>query len=148
MTKIILISVVNAVLLFGIPARAQSIPAIAPKVERMEDRWENAVRSHDYAAPAGIFSDDFANTSATGKFLKKVEYLSTIRNALPHIKSLVVRDRAIRIYATTAVVTGRYRVSTEEQGNVTVENGRFTDVWVKTQHDWRCVAAHSSLLSR
>jgi ketosteroid isomerase-like protein len=60
------------------------------------------------------------------------------------IKSLVVDQERVDFYSNTAIVTERFRVSYTVNGKAGSETGRATDVWVKQNGQWMCVAAHSS----
>jgi hypothetical protein len=50
----------------------------------------------------------------------------------------------VRVYADTAVVSGRVRRSRERAGQMVEDDWRFTKVYVRTGESWRVVAYHAS----
>jgi hypothetical protein len=45
-------------------------------------------------------------------------------------------------------VTGRFTVTSVNHGKKETDAGRFTDIWVKQNGKWLCVAAHSSTIAQ
>jgi len=58
------------------------------------------------------------------------------------------QDLNVRIYGVSAVVTGRENIRWESEGKPGAASYRFTAAFVKQQGQWRCVASHSSPITR
>lgn len=117
-------------------------------IRTREEDYTNGVRNKDIALLASVFADSFIDTSASGKLVNKEEYLELLKSDRSTIESLVVDEEKIGVYGDAAVASSRFVVKArEENGKRADEVGRATDVWVKLNGKWMCVAAHSSIIA-
>jgi len=113
-------------------------------LQRREDQYTAGVLHKDIKLLNAVWADTFLDTDEAGQISSKSEQLKKTALSKAAIKSLVVDQERIDFYNNTAIVTERFRVSYTEHGKSGTETGRATDVWVKQNGEWMCVAAHSS----
>lgn len=119
-------------------------PAVA-EVRAREDDYTRGVRHKDAGLLSTVFADSFIDTSETGKVINKQQYLEQLKADRSTIDSLVTDEFKILIYGDAAVASSRFVLKgRDENGKPIDEIGRATDVWVKQNGKWMCVAAHSS----
>jgi ketosteroid isomerase-like protein len=68
-------------------------------------------------------------------------------NGVDHYEQLGSSGMAVHLYGNVAVATGMYREKLTEKGKVVVHSGRFTDVWIQQNGEWKCVASQATLIS-
>jgi hypothetical protein len=100
--------------------------------------------ARDSATLVGILAPDFVHPVASGDFLTRAQHIAWVV-AHPPDTTIARRlaDMRVRLYGTTAVVTGtviRSRDGAEVGRNV------FTDVFVKRAGRWRAVSAEETLV--
>jgi hypothetical protein len=76
--------------------------------------------------------------------LSKAEALSFFRSGHMKFSRYETSELGVRVYADTAVVTGRVRRSRERAGQMVEDDWRFIKVYVRTAGAWRVVAYHAS----
>ena len=109
-----------------------------------DDHYTHGSLYKDLAELDSVWADTFIDTSGA-VVRNKREMLETIKNT-PKLESIMIDDRKVQVYGDTAIVTGRFTATAIENGKKATESGRFTDVWVKQNGKWLCVAAHSSTI--
>lgn len=143
MKRIVLI----ASLIFMVSAYAQNRTDTA-KLEKevldVDTQRAEAYVNGDVATLDRILAEDVTYVHPTGKVETKAEVIAGFKNQDRKYKSIKRDDVVVRIYGSTAVVTGRNTISAEYQGkNYDVQN-RFTRVYVKQAGNWHLVAHHGS----
>jgi ketosteroid isomerase-like protein len=111
-----------------------------PSLEAIMQRWAAAAAAADINVLDEIIDDDFVRTSPKGALENKADYLEKYRGLRQ--RHVIIDELSCKLFGDVAVVFGRSvqdSVNTEEQ--VTT---RYTDVFVKCDSLWRCVAAHGS----
>jgi ketosteroid isomerase-like protein len=129
---------------------AQDAPKGAQKGDEgqilaLENAWNQAELQHDPAALELILTDDFVITEPDGSMQTKREHMRATKDTSYHYEALVSEDFRIKLYGTTALVTGTYHERGSSKGGHFDRRGRFTDTWIKLNGTWRCVASHDSL---
>jgi ketosteroid isomerase-like protein len=119
-------------------------PAVA-EVRAREDDYTQGVRNKDVALLNSVFAESFIDTSETGKLINKQRYLELLKGDRSTIESLVTDEFKILVYGDAAVASSRFVLKAkDEDGKQIEEIGRATDVWIRENGRWMCVAAHSS----
>jgi RNA polymerase sigma factor (sigma-70 family) len=105
----------------------------------MLDRaWVDAIPRRDVAMVNRILADDFEGIDTTGKPFTKATYLPDLRDGAFGVQPIELDEIKTRLFGETAVVTSRIKIA----GHPT--RGRMTNVYVKRQGRWQCVASHAS----
>jgi ketosteroid isomerase-like protein len=114
----------------------------AVAVKGLEEKWTVAANKNDAAAVGSILADTSTLISSDGTMRNKDEALAAMKDR--KYESAVEEDIKVNVYGDAAVATGIWRAKGTEQGKPFEEVERFTDTYVKTGGQWKCVASHSS----
>ena len=123
--------------------------SVEQELRRLEDEWLNSYLSGDKATFDRIVAEDFTGTDESAKVRSKTEERELVQPTPgPAGVTLTNEDVKARIYADTAIVTGRIVSKTQTGGSSASINfqSRFTDTFLKRQGRWQVVARHYSRL--
>ena len=118
------------------------------RVMAFESAWGIAENAKDAKALDALLDDTLAYTDYDGTLKTKSDFLAAVKAPGHNPEQQVVESTSVRVYGTTAVVIGVYRVKGLDQGKPYLRRGRFTDTWVNRDGNWVCVASQYTLLSR
>ena len=112
------------------------------EIARVEEDWANAYVRHDAAPLERILADEFITVGSNGKSHNKAQDIEGLKADSATYEYSTPYDLEIRAYGAGAVVVGR----TKEKGRYPsgtefVSEYRWTDIFVKRQGRWQCVAA-------
>jgi uncharacterized protein (TIGR02246 family) len=110
----------------------------------MEAKWDAASRKSDSEALGKLFADEFVTTDGDGKVRTKEEVLRRVKSGEVKYQSAAGDDLKVYMHGDTAVVTGRWQGKYVDNGKSVDGNEQFTDVFVRQNGAWKCVASHSS----
>jgi len=92
-----------------------------------------------------ILADDFVMIEVMGGAeVTKPVFLEVLQSGQLKFDSIEARDSRVRLYQTTAVITGRTQMSGQSGGAPFSAASRYTHVYVKQQGDWRMVSAQGT----
>jgi len=115
------------------------------EVRAREEDYARGVRNKDIGLLNTVFAESFIDTSETGKLINKQQYFEELNADRSTIESLVTDQFKILVYRDAAVASSRFVLKAKDENGKSIEEiGRATDVWVKQNGKWICVAAHSS----
>lgn len=109
---------------------------------QLNDRLAVAERHKDVESLALLLARDYAGIDATGRRVGRQEVLERFGSSDLTIAHHETSDVQVRVFGTTAIVTGRAVMRGSFQGNVFAGEFRYTDVWVPRQSGWQVVASH------
>lgn len=115
------------------------------RIIALENSWNQAELHNDAHAVDLLLADDFIMTVADGYLMNKAQMLESVRDTSYRPDVLQSQDMTVRMYGTTAIVTGAYLEKGRDKGKPFERRGRFTDTWIKLGGEWRCVASHFSV---
>jgi ketosteroid isomerase-like protein len=107
----------------------------------LEHAWDQALERGDVKALSAIFDESLIYVDYDGAVLTKAGYLARVKGNTTHMQQIVAEEMNVQMFGNTAVVVGTYRVKGMEKGRPYLRHGRFTDIWVRTNGNWMCVAA-------
>ena len=81
---------------------------------------------------------DFANSNPDGTLSERAAFIALIARPCP-VTKLKCEDVRIRVLGDTAIIHGR---TTYLKPDGAAGAGRYTDVWMRRDGHWLCVAAH------
>jgi ketosteroid isomerase-like protein len=118
------------------------------KLISLEKMWNQAQLQHDSGALKSMISDRFVSTEWDGELSSRDQFLAEIADPkfVPSVMS--VDDVKVEFYGDTAIVIGVYHTKGKYNGKPYDHVGRFTDTWIRQNGLWKCVASHTSLLSK
>jgi ketosteroid isomerase-like protein len=112
---------------------------------RIEQTLAKAWVDRDRASIEKILAPEWSVTDGRGQVLSRD---AVMRDAFDSgsrvVEFMQIDDVRVRLYGSTAVVTGRTNASGRVDGRQVKTRLRFTDVFVKTSTGWRAVASHAS----
>jgi len=117
------------------------------RVLSLENAWNQAEVKHDARALSMLLAETFAFTDDDGHFMNKSQWLAHIRNGVDHYEQLGNSGMAVHLYGNVAVATGIYQDKIREKGKIVARSGRFTDIWIQQNGEWKCVASQATLIS-
>lgn len=117
---------------------------ILKAIKDREDQYTDGLLRRDIDGLASVFADTYVNTSPSGQLRSKAEFLEALQADSSRISEIKESDKQTHVYGDTAVVTVQFEVQGTDQGEPFDFKGRATDIWVKQNGQWFCVAVHSS----
>jgi ketosteroid isomerase-like protein len=107
-------------------------------LERLNHDYVQSVARSDVAWFDRHLSADFLNSNPDGTLVDRAGFLQQIARPIA-IADLRCEDVRIRVLGDTAIIHARtaYRRPDGQPGA-----GRYTDIWMRQQGRWVCVAAH------
>jgi ketosteroid isomerase-like protein len=112
------------------------------------DRFLGALTAQNYAALEALYSDDYMLVRPDGSVLNKQEVLQDLRNNGLTFHSIDLLQSLVRIYGSTAVVTGESRTVTSRDGAENRADFRFIAVYARDGETIRLVHFQSTTLAR
>lgn len=113
-------------------ARAQDgADAAQAKVLTLENAWNVAEAHQDTKALEHLMAFSLVYIDQDGKLMDKAQFLASVKKQAVSQEKIVTESVTARVYGTTAVVVGVYRVSGLEKGKPFSHRGRFIDTWVQ-----------------
>jgi peptidylprolyl isomerase len=120
-------------------------PAVEDELKALERRWHDAYLKHDFDEMTRIEADDFTITYPDGSVRTKVEEVEAQKKAANRpadsSRTSAVEDERIRVYGTTAVLTGLFVINGGQQNTSAPVRARYTDVYVRRGGVWQVVAS-------
>jgi hypothetical protein len=114
------------------------------KLTRLEEVWNDAHLRADADALERLWADDLEVAVPRMPVMKKSNSLAFVRSGRMKFLRYVTSDVNIRIYGSTAVVTGRLQRKRVINGREVDDDWRFTKTYIHEVGDWRVVAFHAS----
>jgi hypothetical protein len=79
--------------------------------------------------------------------MNKSQWLDLMKKETATFEQLGNSGIAVYLYADVALVTGGYRERVKLKRNSVVRSGRFIDVWIKQNGDWKCIGGQATLIT-
>ena len=95
-----------------------------------------------------ILADEWEVIIPTGEVWTKETALKLVKTGTLAVESGENSDVKVRVYGDTAVVTGRSNSKGKYKGVDYSSDERWTDVFVKKDGRWQCVASHSTRIAK
>jgi ketosteroid isomerase-like protein len=129
-----------------LPVWAQT--AAEKELIKVENDWNTASIKRDTKTLELLYASEYHSTDYTGKTYTKAEDLKSTTDPKNVFTSGVLSDLQVHIYGQTAVVTGLNTVKASYDGKETSGDYRFTDVFVKRDGRWQCVATQGTKVAK
>jgi ketosteroid isomerase-like protein len=113
-------------------------------IAERENQYTDGLLHRNFEELAAVFADSYVNTSPSGQLRSKAEFLAALKADTSQILQIKETEKQTQLYGDTAVVTVKFEVEGTDQGEAFAFKGRATDIWVKQNGQWVCVAVHSS----
>lgn len=117
------------------------------ELTRIEEQLAAAWVNGDQEFIERILSDDWSVIDPTGRILTKAEVLQEAFTGERTITEGKIDQVNVRDFGEWAIVTGRTRMSGSYQGEQMTVVLRFTDVFVRTSGEWKCIASQGTFIA-
>ena len=131
-------------LLIAPPGWAQASRPAEQELIKLENAWKQAVVNRDAAALKRLYADEYVSTDQEGVVWNKVDDIAIDTTGVSRLASYKLDDMKVRLSGDAAVVTGRITSKGTLHGNAVSGESRFTDVFVKRDGRWQCLASQST----
>jgi len=126
----------------------QDTKAEKSKLIALENAWNQAQIHRDGEALNALVADTFVYTDWDGTVMNKAKFIADIKDPSVHTALVANDDVEVYFYPGVAIVTGAYHAKGTSQGKPFDHYGRFTDTWILSDGQWRCVASHTNLVKK
>jgi len=106
---------------------------------KLEKEFAQAITNNDAEAVNGFLADDWVIVDPDGGIIDKERFLEIIRSGALSHDLMESSDSRVRLYGSTAVVTGLTTTKGKFMGQDFTSCERATDVFVKKDDRWLCV---------
>lgn len=113
-------------------ADEQMVDAVADVLRHEESRYQSMI-ARDFEVLDRLLSEDLIYTHNNGVVDDKPAFLKRLRDRVAVYQRIIRTDVQVRVFGTTAVVTGQADITTEKSNPVV----RFVNVWVRTDGGWQ-----------
>lgn len=104
------------------------------EVQRLDEQWNRAYQTGDYAALEDIFAADWIGVFADGRSVERTAFLEQLPHNPP--ATLEFSEFALRVFGDTVVTWGRVQIN----GATFTVDQRFMRVWARRSGVWQAVA--------
>lgn len=126
------------------PAVAQPQADASEAVKQAELARFRAMTTNDLPALEASLGDDLIYTHSSASVDTKASYVGSIRSGALKYVSIEPGELKVRVYGTTAVITGVAKMATVSSGQTMNNQLRYTDVWVLRDGRWQMVGWQST----
>ncbi len=125
---------------------AQSPPAKSDQqiLIELEQAWNKALYAKDIAFIENVLADEFIVTYDDGSRGDKARELALTAEFNQRVESALQDEFTVKVYGDTAVVWFTLRLVGIRQGQQAEVTFRYTDVFVLSDGEWRCVSSQST----
>ena len=117
------------------------------RILSLESAWNQAEVQHDARAMSMLLAETFEYTDSDGRFMDKSHWLNLVTKGVDQYDQLGNSGIEVHLYGDVAIVTGAYRERIKSKRNAVVRAGRFTDIWLQQNGQWKCIASQATLMS-
>ena len=118
------------------------------EIRKIEQEWLDAIVKRDASYVEKIEADDYTVTGPLGRTLNKQEDVKDTTSGETTFEKMAIDDLKVRLYGDTAIANGIATVKAKTKGKN--ESGRYawTDVFVKTNGEWKAVSGQVTAIAR
>jgi len=110
-----------------------------------DKQFFDALIAVDVQALGRILADDFILIDVmSGSEITKPAFLAAIGSGQVKFKAIEPADNRVRLYQTTAIITGRTQMKGRLGDAPFTSNSRYTHVFVSQQNEWRLATAQGT----
>lgn len=138
---------VGLMAVMAMPAAGASVTnGVEEELVGVENSWSQAAISRDLPTLQRFYADEYVFTDADGTVSNKTKELADIGSGAFRLTSYHFEDLRVHVYGNVAVVTGQNTIAGVWENIKRDISGpyRFTDVFVRRNGRWQCVASQAS----
>jgi ketosteroid isomerase-like protein len=127
-------------------ARAET--QVEQELLQLEQEWADALVRSDTTKLGHIMAEGWEAIIPSGEVWTKETFLMLLKTGALAIESAESADVKVRVYGDAAVVRGQGIVKGKYKGIAFISDERWTDVFVKKNGRWQCVASQVTRIAR
>lgn len=113
-----------------------------------EQQFFSALTSADLNTLEQLLARDFLVIDVmSGSEVTKADFMEVLRTGMLKFEVIDAREQRVRLYETTAVVTGRTQMNGQFNGERFTLNSRYTHVYVEHHGRWQLVSAQGTQIA-
>lgn len=136
---ILIVTAASDNVLRGMPPGEKSDEAAKAAALKVDEEFNEAVRTKDRAALERVLADDLSWV-ARGDRLNKPQVIADVLSENLHFKALIHDSIQVKIFDNTAVVTGHSTSILEYKGKLFTAPRLFITVYMNLHGQWQMVA--------
>ncbi|MCC7179532.1 MAG: nuclear transport factor 2 family protein [Acidobacteria bacterium] len=145
MVRPVCIGVVCALLVVGSAGGASAQGKAEQELIQVEKDWCTAMQKKDASFLERMLATDYVGISMRGMTNTKADATKGIKDPATRLDVCVDTDFNVRVYGDVGVVIARYtRAGVDAGGPYKDRTGWYTDVFVRRNGQWQCVASQST----
>jgi len=110
------------------------------ELTRLSDAWDKAIVRKDEKAIADNMAEDFRQIDPNANLETKQSFVAGIIDPKLTIDPYTVEEFEVRLYADTALLSGRTHMTGKYDGQVFESNYRYIDIYVRRNGAWKIVS--------
>jgi ketosteroid isomerase-like protein len=114
----------------------------------VEDAWTAALIKSDIPALEKLYATEYLFTDPSGAALTREQDMASTKSGEFVVKAVKLEDVKVHVYGTFATVTGINNLTASDKGTDVSGAYRFTDVFVKRDGRWQCVATQATRVTK
>jgi ketosteroid isomerase-like protein len=118
------------------------------RILELEDEFGKAMLDNDANRISQLLSDDWIIIDPDGQLIDKSRFLAVIQSGDLSHQGMDSDDIRISIHGDTATVTALTTTRTTYKGQAFTTKERATDVFSKTNGEWKCVLTHLTTIAK
>jgi ketosteroid isomerase-like protein len=122
--------------------------SVEEELKKLETDRAAAVVKGDVATLEKQTSDDYTLINMNGQMSNKSQTVDNFKSGQTNLTTDNISDMKVRVYANTAVITGKAVVEGTMAGKDAKGQIAFTRVYVKKGGNWQSVAFQQTLVSK
>jgi ketosteroid isomerase-like protein len=113
-----------------------------------EQQFFSALTSADLSTLEHLLARDFLVIDVmSGAEVTKADFMDVLRTGMLKFEVIDAREQRVRLYETTAVLTGRTQMNGQFNGQRFTLNSRYTHVYVEHHGRWQLVSAQGTQIA-
>jgi ketosteroid isomerase-like protein len=114
------------------------------KLLALETAWNQAETKNDFKAIGLLLADELIYIDDDGSMMSRPQFLASVKDTKLTPDRINNDGMTVRVYGDSALVTGTYHETGIDRGKRYLHRGRFTDMWIKRDGHWLCVASQTT----
>ncbi len=126
------------------PAAKSDKAPVEQTLMQMERDWGQAQIKNDFATVEKILASDWVGIDYDGQVVNRTQMLAHMKSGSSTLQSEELSDMKVRVFGSTAVVTGKDSEKSTDRGKDSSGKYVWTDVFVLRNGVWQVVASQST----
>jgi len=129
--------------------RTEPAAATIAQLTRQANAWDKAIVAKDLAGIAANMCEDFRQIGPSGEVEDRESFLRDLMSAELQIDPYTVEEFEVRLYGkSTALLSGRTRMTGRYAGAPFTSHYRYIDVYVRSGGRWKVCSVQTTRIAK